>query len=92
MTETLESLTGVRAYGVAERFGHHFFRLVDTCIQGYAGYCDSYRFTRALTATGGFLILLSALLLNTAFVDQPDPSSLGLALSAATSVIRATYL
>ncbi|XP_049513137.1 ATP-binding cassette sub-family C member 3-like [Dermacentor silvarum] len=86
MTETLESLSSVRAYGVLDRFRRHFFRLDDICLRGYSCYSACYRFTRSLTAVGGFAVVLSALLLNTLGSTPPDPSSLGLALSSATSV------
>ncbi|XP_070396121.1 ATP-binding cassette sub-family C member 3-like isoform X3 [Dermacentor albipictus] len=86
MTETLECLSSVRAYGVLDRFRRHFFRLDDICLRGYFCYSACYRFARSLTAVGGFAVVLSALLLNTLGSTTPDPSSLGLALSSATTV------
>ncbi|XP_077497298.1 multidrug resistance protein mrp-7-like isoform X2 [Amblyomma americanum] len=86
LTETLDALSSVRAYGVMDRFRRHSYRLADICIRGYNSYCTCFRFTRSLTALGGFAILLSALLLNTVGSELPEPSSLGLAMSAATSV------
>ncbi|XP_049275860.1 ATP-binding cassette sub-family C member 3-like isoform X2 [Rhipicephalus sanguineus] len=86
MTETLESLSSVRAYGVLDRFRRHFSRLCDVSMRGYASYGACYRFTRSLTALGGFAVVLSSFLLSTVGSAAPDPSRLGLALSAATSV------
>ncbi|XP_075729275.1 ATP-binding cassette sub-family C member 3-like [Rhipicephalus microplus] len=86
MTETLESLSSVRAYGVVDRFQRHFARLSDVCLRGYASYGAAYRFTRSLTAVGGFAVVLSSLLLSILNSAPTDPSSLGLALSSATSV------
>ncbi|KAH8031654.1 hypothetical protein HPB51_019668 [Rhipicephalus microplus] len=85
MTETLESLSSVRAYGVVDRFQRHFARLSDVCLRGYASYGAAYRFTRSLTAVGGFAVVLSSLLLSILGSAPTDPSSLGLALSSATS-------
>ncbi|XP_075542903.1 ATP-binding cassette sub-family C member 3-like [Dermacentor variabilis] len=86
MTETLDALSSVRAYGVVERFRCHFYRLTDTVVRGYSAYCGCYRFTRTLSATGAFVVLLAALLLSITGSAPPDPSSLGLTLSAASSV------
>ncbi|KAL3227518.1 hypothetical protein MRX96_004216 [Rhipicephalus microplus] len=86
MTETLESLSSVRAYGVVDRFQRHFARLSDVCLRSYASYGAAYRFTRSLTAVGGFAVVLSSLLLSILGSAPTDPSSLGLALSSATSV------
>ncbi|XP_049519230.1 ATP-binding cassette sub-family C member 3-like [Dermacentor silvarum] len=86
MTETLDALSSVRAYGVVERFRCHFYRLTDTVIRGYSAYCGCYRFTRTISATGAFMVLLAALLLSIIGSAPPDPSSLGLTMSAAASV------
>ncbi|KAH7976176.1 hypothetical protein HPB52_009486 [Rhipicephalus sanguineus] len=86
MTETLEALSSVRAYGVLERFRRHFYRIDDMCLRGYSAYCACFRFSRALTASGGLVVVLAAVLLNTVGTAAPDQSSLGLALSSATSI------
>ncbi|KAL3227514.1 hypothetical protein MRX96_004212 [Rhipicephalus microplus] len=86
MTETLESLSSVRAYGVVDRFRRHFFRLSDVSLRGFSSYCACYRFTRSLMAVGGFAVVVFSLLLSTVGSTAPDPSSLGLVLSSATSV------
>ncbi|XP_077490031.1 ATP-binding cassette sub-family C member 2-like [Amblyomma americanum] len=87
-TETVDALSSVRAYGVANRFQGHFFRLSDIMMRGYTSYTVTCFFVRTLTATAGFLVVMSTLLANTVFAGsgQPDPSSLGLALSSACSV------
>nr|XP_037272970.1 canalicular multispecific organic anion transporter 2-like [Rhipicephalus microplus] len=86
MTETLESLSSVRAYGVVDRFRRHFFRLSDVSLRGFSSYCACYRFTRSLMAVGGFAVVVFSLLLSTVGSTASDPSSLGLVLSSATSV------
>ncbi|KAK8767593.1 hypothetical protein V5799_005616 [Amblyomma americanum] len=86
-TETVDALSSVRAYGVANRFQGHFFRLSDIMMRGYTNYTVTCFFVRTLTATAGFLVVMSTLVANTVFAGsgQPDPSSLGLALSSACS-------
>lgn len=86
--ETVDALSSIRTYGVADRFRGHFCRLLDDAMRGYSSFGAAYRFTRSLTSTAGYVVVLYTLLANTVFVgpDGPDPSSLGLALSSATSV------
>ncbi|XP_049513744.1 ATP-binding cassette sub-family C member 2-like isoform X2 [Dermacentor silvarum] len=88
VTETVDALSSVRTYGVADRFRRHFCRLTDETMRGYSSFGTAYRFTRTLTSTSGFVVVVCTLLANTVFAgpDGPDPSSLGLALSSATSV------
>ncbi|KAH7975288.1 hypothetical protein HPB52_000003 [Rhipicephalus sanguineus] len=87
-SETLDALSSVRTYGVADRFRQHFCRLTDDTTRGFAGFSTTYRFTRTLTSLAGFVVVVCTLLANTVFAgpDEPDPSSLGLALSSAISV------
>ncbi|XP_077545465.1 ATP-binding cassette sub-family C member 2-like isoform X2 [Haemaphysalis longicornis] len=91
VTETMDALSSVRAYGVAERFRRHFCRLTDEITRGYSCFGLSYRFTRTLTATAGFAVVMCTLISNTVFSgpEGPDPSGLGLALSSATSMVVA---
>ncbi|XP_077545765.1 uncharacterized protein LOC144158623 isoform X1 [Haemaphysalis longicornis] len=86
--ETLDAISSVRAYGVTERFRSHFCRLSDQVSQGSISFALAYRFTRSITAAAGFIVVISTLVANTLFAGPggPDPSSLGLALSSATSV------
>ncbi|KAH6921791.1 hypothetical protein HPB50_004990 [Hyalomma asiaticum] len=88
VTETVDALSSVRTYGVADRFRTHFCRLTDVTMRGFSSFGAAYRFTRTLTSTVGFVVVVCTLLANTVFTgpDRPDPSSLGLALSSATSV------
>ncbi|XP_077545467.1 ATP-binding cassette sub-family C member 2-like [Haemaphysalis longicornis] len=87
-TETVDALSSVRAYGVAERFRRHFCRLTDKVTRGFSCFIVAYRFTRTLNCTAGFVVVMCTLISNTVFSgpEGPDPSSLGLALSSATSV------
>lgn len=57
-------------------------------MRGFSGFGTAYRFTRTVTSTAGFMVVVCTLLANTVFTgpDRPDPSSVGLALSSATSV------
>ncbi|XP_037521954.1 ATP-binding cassette sub-family C member 2 [Rhipicephalus sanguineus] len=86
-TETVDSLSSVRAYGVTEWFWRHCCRLVDDAMRGYLCFGVTFRFVRTLTATGGFVVVMCTLLANVLFPgpNGPDPSSLGLALSSACS-------
>ncbi|XP_077545396.1 multidrug resistance protein mrp-7-like [Haemaphysalis longicornis] len=88
VAETVDALSSVRAYGVADRFCRHFCRLSDEILRGYASFGNAYRFTRSLTSAAGFLVVMCTLVANTAFAGPqgPDASSLGLALSSAISV------
>lgn len=86
--ETIDAMSSVRAYGVTDRFTSHFSRLSDHVSRGSMSFALAYRFTRSLTAAAGFIVVICTLLANTLFAGPggPDPSSLGLALSSATSV------
>uniref|UniRef100_A0A224YGH0 ABC transporter n=1 Tax=Rhipicephalus zambeziensis TaxID=60191 RepID=A0A224YGH0_9ACAR len=88
VTETVDALSSVRTYGVAGRFRSHFCRLTDESMRGFSGFGTAYRFTRAVTSTAGFVVVVCTLLASTVFAgpDGLDPSSVGLALSSATSV------
>ncbi|KAH6922960.1 hypothetical protein HPB50_020323 [Hyalomma asiaticum] len=86
VTETLECLSSLRAYGVVKRTCDRFCRLADANTRGYSAFCDTYKFTRVITATCGFVVVLATLLLNVVFVDKWDSSRIGLAMSSASSV------
>uniref|UniRef100_A0A131YIL8 ABC transporter n=1 Tax=Rhipicephalus appendiculatus TaxID=34631 RepID=A0A131YIL8_RHIAP len=86
VTETLECLSSLRAYGVVRRTCDRFCRLADGNTRGYSAFCDTYKFTRFITATCGFVVVLATLLLNVVFVDKWDSSRIGLAMSSASSV------
>ncbi|KAK8787195.1 hypothetical protein V5799_023029 [Amblyomma americanum] len=88
VTETVDALSSLRAYGVLERFQRHYCRLTDETMRAFGLFTTCYRLTRAIASSAAFLVVLSTLLANTAFAGDggPNPSSLGLALSAACSV------
>ncbi|XP_065303397.2 ATP-binding cassette sub-family C member 2-like [Dermacentor albipictus] len=88
VSETIDALSSVRAYGAIDRFRRHFCRLTDDTMRGLASFSATYRFTRMLTSVAGFVVVVCTLLDNTVFAgpEKPDSSSLGLALSSATSV------
>ncbi|KAL3184207.1 hypothetical protein MRX96_032323 [Rhipicephalus microplus] len=83
VTETLECLSSLRAYGVVRRTCDRFCRLADANTRGYSAFCDTYKFTRFITSTCGFVVVLATLLLNVVFVDKWDSSRIGLAMSSA---------
>ncbi|CAN7940672.1 unnamed protein product [Ixodes hexagonus] len=92
VTETMDSLSSIRAYGVLERFSYHFCRIVDTNMRAYWTYCSLYRFVRLSTFFCGFLVVLSTMLFAVLLLPDdsaPDPSDIGLSISAA-SLVRIT--
>ncbi|XP_077545823.1 multidrug resistance-associated protein 1-like isoform X2 [Haemaphysalis longicornis] len=86
VTETLDCLASMRVYGVVRHACHRFCRLADENTRGFSTFCATYKFTRFLSSVCGFAVVLSALLLNVVFVDEWDPSSVGLAMSSASAV------
>nr|XP_037272775.1 canalicular multispecific organic anion transporter 2-like [Rhipicephalus microplus] len=88
VTETVDALSSVRTYGVVDRFARHFFRLTDAVMRGYICFGATYGFVRMLTSAAGFVVVVCTLLTTVVFAGPggPDPASLGLALSAATSI------
>ncbi|XP_037582809.2 LOW QUALITY PROTEIN: ATP-binding cassette sub-family C member 2-like [Dermacentor silvarum] len=87
-TETADALSTVRAYGVVDRLRRHFCRLVDEANRGFICFVNASRFSRTVTATFGFVVVVCTLVASIAFAGSlgPDPSSLGLALSNACAV------
>ncbi|KAH7974255.1 hypothetical protein HPB49_013101 [Dermacentor silvarum] len=87
-TETVDALSSVRSYGVADRFASHFYRLTDEVMRGYDCFGATYAFVRTVTAVAGFVVVMCTLLTTVVFAGPggPDPGSLGLALSSACSV------
>ncbi|XP_065302552.1 ATP-binding cassette sub-family C member 2-like isoform X1 [Dermacentor albipictus] len=87
-TETVDALSSVRTYGVADRFASHFYRLTDEMERGLVCFGYTYCFVRTLTAVAGFVVIMCTLLTTVVFAGPggPDPASLGLALSSACSV------
>ncbi|XP_077498236.1 ATP-binding cassette sub-family C member 2-like isoform X2 [Amblyomma americanum] len=88
VTETVQALSSLRAYGMLAQFREHYYRLTDETISAYSLFIICYRFTRAIASSAAFVVVLTTLVANTMFAGDggPNPSSLGLALSAACSV------
>ncbi|KAG0438600.1 hypothetical protein HPB47_016945, partial [Ixodes persulcatus] len=92
VTETMDALSSIRAYGVLDRFCAHFCRLVDSNMRAYWVFCMFYRFVRLGTSLFGVIIVLSTMLFAVLLQPQgaePDPSTVGLTLSAASSILQA---
>ncbi|KAG0413192.1 hypothetical protein HPB47_009666 [Ixodes persulcatus] len=91
LTETMEALSSIRAYGVLDRFCAHFCRLVDTNSRAYWAFCMYYRVVRVGSCLCGFIVILTTMLFAVLLPPwgvQPDPSSVGLTLSAASSILQ----
>ncbi|XP_040069750.2 multidrug resistance-associated protein 1 [Ixodes scapularis] len=92
VTETMDALSSIRAYGVLDRFCAHFCRLVDANMRAYWVFCMFYRFVRLGTSLFGVIIVLSTMLFAVLLLPpgvEPDPSTVGLTLSAASSILQA---
>ncbi|KAM7282296.1 multidrug resistance-associated protein 1 [Ixodes scapularis] len=88
VTETMDALSSIRAYGVLDRFCAHFCRLVDANMRAYWVFCMFYRFVRLGTSLFGVIVVLSTMLFAVLLQPPgvvPDPSTVGLTLSAASS-------
>ncbi|CAN8005580.1 unnamed protein product [Ixodes pacificus] len=91
LTETMEALSSIRAYGVLDRFCAHFCRLVDTNSRAYWAFCMYYRVVRVGSCLCGFIVILATMLFTVLLPPwgvRPDPSSVGLTLSAASSILQ----
>ncbi|CAN7975064.1 unnamed protein product [Ixodes persulcatus] len=86
VTESMDAMSSIRAYGVVERFCDHFARLADVNMRGYLTYCMCFRFLRAIAALCGLAVVLCTLLLCVVGVGTLDSSSVGLSLSAASTI------
>ncbi|KAG0426250.1 hypothetical protein HPB47_026637 [Ixodes persulcatus] len=90
VTETLESLSSIRAYGMVERFCGHFFRLADANMRAFSAFALCYRFIRLSSALAGLAVVTAALffaVLLPAWAGKTvEASSIGLALSTALSI------
>ncbi|CAN8001619.1 unnamed protein product, partial [Ixodes hexagonus] len=90
-TETIDSLSTVRAYGAVERFCKHFCRLTDGNMLINYGFLGCYRVMRVLVSLLGLLIVLATLVSAVLFPsgqEQGDArsSSVGLALSSSLAI------
>ncbi|KAH9364178.1 hypothetical protein HPB48_021999 [Haemaphysalis longicornis] len=88
VTETVDALSSLRAFGVVRRFQRHFYCLTDATMRGYSLFAMCFTMARLLASGAAFLVVIATLVANTTFSPsgEPDPSGLGLALSAAISV------
>ncbi|KAM7289698.1 putative ABC transporter [Ixodes scapularis] len=86
VTESVESLSILRSYGVVERFCSHFCRLTDFHLEAYATYCACYRLTRTLGNVFGLTIVLTSILTTLWRSYGTSSSEFGLALSVSLSV------
>ncbi|KAM7289304.1 hypothetical protein ISCGN_029435 [Ixodes scapularis] len=89
VTESMESLSSLRSYGVVERFCNHFCHLTDYHLEGYATFSAYYRLSRTLGNLCGFAVVLASILFTLwkpSGGGSASSSGLGLALSASLSV------
>ncbi|CAN8031240.1 unnamed protein product, partial [Ixodes persulcatus] len=86
VTESVESLSILRSYGVVERFCSHFCRLTDFHLEAYATYCACYRLTRTLGNVFGLTIVLTSIMTTLWRSYGASSSEFGLALSVSLSV------
>ncbi|EEC11596.1 ABC transporter, putative, partial [Ixodes scapularis] len=87
VTETMDSLSSIRAYGVLDRFSYHFCRLVDVNIRAYSAFCGLFRYVRLVTFLCGLVTMVCTMLFAVLLSpedSQPDPSILGITISAAS--------
>ncbi|KAM7295067.1 putative multidrug resistance protein, partial [Ixodes scapularis] len=91
VTETMDSLSSIRAYGVLERFSYHLCRLVDDVVRAYWAFVSVYRFVRLAAVFCGFVTLFCTMLFAVWLLPEDsavDPSTIGLSLSAASLLIQ----
>ncbi|CAN8001617.1 unnamed protein product, partial [Ixodes hexagonus] len=85
VTETVDSLSSIRSYGMVERFCEHFYRLADDNMVPFNAFICCYRVSRALASVCGFVIVFSTLV-SAALNASAGASSVGLALSSSLSI------
>ncbi|KAM7294647.1 ATP-binding cassette sub-family C member 3 [Ixodes scapularis] len=87
-TETIESLSTIRAYGAVQRFCKHFCRLTDSNMRMNYGYLACFRVSKVLTSLLGFVIVLATLISATRLPSEGDSksSSVGLTLSSSLAI------
>ncbi|CAN8026077.1 unnamed protein product, partial [Ixodes persulcatus] len=84
VTETVDSLSTIRSYGMLERFCGCFFRLVDANMVPYNAFVCCLRVGRTLVGAVGFGVVFATLLMAL-FTATGGPSGVGLALSSSLS-------
>lgn len=91
LTETMDCLTTVRAYGVVDRFCSHFCHLADLNMRAYFSFCGCFRFIR-LVSSAIVLVVVIVTVVTAALLEpfnsggNSSSSTVGLALSAALAV------
>ncbi|CAN8026122.1 unnamed protein product, partial [Ixodes persulcatus] len=87
-TETIESLSTIRAYGAVQRFCKHFCRLTDSNMRMNYGYLACFRLSKVLTSVLGFVIVLATLISATLLSSEGESksSSVGLTLSSSLAI------
>ncbi|CAN7980426.1 unnamed protein product, partial [Ixodes pacificus] len=84
VTETVDSLSTIRSYGMVERFCGCFCRLVDANMVARNAFVCCLRVGRALVGAVGFAVVFSTLLMAL-FTADSGASGVGLALSSSLS-------
>ncbi|KAG0414978.1 hypothetical protein HPB47_007859 [Ixodes persulcatus] len=85
VTETVDSLSTIRSYGVVERFCSHFCRLTDSNMVPFNGFICCYRISRFLASAVSFTIVFATLIFAVVMATG-GASSVGLALSSSLSI------
>ncbi|EEC16172.1 ABC transporter, putative, partial [Ixodes scapularis] len=85
LTETVDSLSTIRSYGMVERFCGCFCRLVDENMVPYNAFVCCLRVGKALVGAVGFAVVFATLLMAI-FTATSGPSGVGLALSSSLSI------
>ncbi|KAM7295390.1 ATP-binding cassette sub-family C member 2 [Ixodes scapularis] len=90
LTETMDCLSTIRAFGVVDRFCDHFCHLVDRNMCAYSAFTGCFRFVRLVSSAAVLVIVLATValaVLATTFTDgDHSPSAVGLTLSAALAI------
>uniref|UniRef100_A0A6B0VEZ8 Putative abctransporter n=1 Tax=Ixodes ricinus TaxID=34613 RepID=A0A6B0VEZ8_IXORI len=90
LTETMDCLSTIRAFGVVDRFCDHFCHLVDRNMCAYSAFTGCFRFVRLVSSAAVLVVVLATValaVLATTFTDgNHSPSAVGLALSAALAI------
>ncbi|CAN8001415.1 unnamed protein product, partial [Ixodes hexagonus] len=90
LTETMDCLSTIRAFGVVDRFCTHFCHLVDRNMCAYSAFTGCFRFVRLVSSAAVLVVVLATVVLvvlATTFSDgDHSPTTVGLALSAALAI------
>ncbi|XP_040068276.1 ATP-binding cassette sub-family C member 2 [Ixodes scapularis] len=91
LTETMDCLGTVRAFGVVDRFCAHFCRLTDWNLRAYWTFSCCYRFVRLASSAVVLVVVLVTAVFMVFFAPSDvhgdtDAGSMGLALSAVLTI------